>query len=239
LRERTAYCVVALVLAVAASCGSDETPAAIPVEEGETRLRSLLRERGVRVGSSGTNSMQSLRLAWAAFKEFAAVPVRPSELSDDPLSDGLLFEFGVFDFGGKWGKTFQLSFVRQLATADGDLQQVQLVAYFEPVAFDRMKSRIKVARCAEAGSCAARCTFEHTDAFVGDPCALSRTAGRPARPADRMLASASAWSFDTGGSSAKAQRTSWIRFVERSPMFREAAGTLQPLGYEVWQGSAD
>lgn len=48
----------------------------------------------------------------------------------------------MFDFGRPWGKTFELSFVRQYATADGDLQQIHLVAHFPPTALDDVVSEI-------------------------------------------------------------------------------------------------
>jgi hypothetical protein len=235
-RELRFFCVVLLALPFVAGCGSEEVERGIHVRQGEARLASLLRKRDVTPGS--TKPMLPLSVAWAAFKEFAAVPVRPSELSDEPLSDGLLFEFGVFDFGGKWGETLQVIFVRQLTTADGDLQQVHLVAHFTPSAFDEIRERINVALCAEAQGCAARCVFEGTDALVGDRCVLTLAAGQAA-PADRVLGSAGAWSFDTGGISTEAQRASWIAFVESSPVFRQLAGELEPLGYEVWQDSAE
>ncbi len=180
------------------------------MKQGAHRLTSLLRESGVTPGKRSVKSKQSLGSAWAAFKEFAAVPVQRSELSDEPLSDGLLFEFGVFAFGGKWGKTFQLNFVRQLATADGDLQQVHLVVHFAPATFERIKNRVKAAPCADAEGCAARCSFVETD-ILGSSCVLSLARDRTARSTGHELASASVWSFDTGGSDTQAQRTSWTR----------------------------
>jgi hypothetical protein len=196
------------------------------VEDGSTRLNSLLVERGVRASADSTSSPRSLRAAWRAFKEFAAVPAEGGELSDEPLSDGLLFEYGLLD------KSFELNLVRQLATADGDLQQVHLDVHFAPADVATISEATRARRCAEEEECPARCVFGSKPALFGTPCAASPGGGRVPR-------SVSAWSFDTGGSGTDEQRASWIRFVDGSLAFQEALFKLKPLRYEVWQESAE
>jgi hypothetical protein len=180
------------------SCGSHARES-ISVPQGGTRLAALLRKHGVRPGHD-VERRASFAAAWAAFKEFAAVPVDRRELTGDSLDDGFLFEAGVFDFGGRWGETFEVSFVRQLATRDGDLQQVHLVVHFPSGSWKRLGAR---------------------------GLAPNRYSANP-------------WSWDAGGSSKDQQRASWIASVERSTVFRNAVtGRVKPLGYEVWQDSAE
>ena len=99
---------------------------------------------------------------------------------------------GVFDSGEPWGRTFELSFVRQYATVDGDLQQVHLVAHYPASALNDLRS-------APTGS---------------------------------------TWSWDTGGPTREDQTQSWIDAVESSPAFQRLKG-IEPLGYEIWQESAE
>jgi len=233
--RRRALCFAVLAVAVA-GCGSNDGEPAMHVNEGVQRLASLIRERGVALDRSAS-SVKSIPVVWDAFKEFAAVPVESSELRDDAFSDGLLVEFGVFESGGDSGRTLQLILVRQLATDNGDLQQVRLVAHLRPADFDRIRRRLRVEECGDRKGCPARCAFENERALVGAPCVVSSSTGRLAG-SKPPLASVSAWSFDTGGSSTAEQRESWIAFVERSPLYREAR-KLKPLAYEVSQESAE
>jgi hypothetical protein len=218
----------AFLVVVAAGCGSTSGVPAMHVEDGSTRLNSLLLERGVRATADSTSSPRPLRAAWRAFKEFVAVPVNGGELSDEPLSDSLLFEYGLFGSDN----SFELSLVRQLATADGDLQQVHLDVRFASGAVATIEEATRARKCADEEGCAARCVFGSKAALFGTPCAASPGGGRVPR-------SVSAWSFDTGGSGTDEQRASWIRFVEGSLAFQEAAFKLKPLRYEVWQDSAE
>jgi hypothetical protein len=64
------------------------------------------------------------------------------------MADALWFEADAYDFGRKWGRTFEVSFVRQHGMKNGDLQQVHLVAHFSPLVFTRIRSRIRVISCA-------------------------------------------------------------------------------------------
>jgi hypothetical protein len=219
-----------LILALAAGCRSVDDAHAIHVKDGASRLSSLLRARGVSL-SPDANRPRPLRDAWRAFKAFASVPVLGSELSDDPGADGLLVEYGIFGSTGSSGRTFQLSFARQLATRDGDLQQVHLDVRFGPGAFATIGRHIRARTCTDGEGCQARCVFSDKAALFGAPCAES--------PAGRVPTSVSAWSFDTGGSGTDEQRASWISFVEASAAFREAASELKPVRYEVWQESAE
>jgi hypothetical protein len=219
-----------LIVALAAGCGSGGDEHAIHVKDGASRLASLLRARGVRL-SQDANGPRPLRVAWRAFKDFASVPVRGSELSDDAGSDALLVEYGLFDSTRSSGRTFQLSFVRQLGTREGDLQQVHLDVSFGRRAFATISRQIRARKCAEGEECPARCVFGSKSALFGTPCAES--------PAGRVPTSVTAWSFDTGGSGTDEQRASWISFVEASAAFQEAACELKPVRYEVWQESAE
>jgi hypothetical protein len=219
-----------LILALAAGCGSGNDEHAIHVKDGASLLASLLQARGVRLPPDA-NGPRPLRVAWRAFKDFASVPVRGSELSDDPGADGLLVEYGLLDSTGTSGRTFQLSFVRQLATRDGDLQQVHLDVWFGPGAFAEISQQIRARKCANGEGCPARCVFASKSALFGTPCADS--------PAGRSPTSVTAWSFDTGGSGTDEQRASWISFVEASAAFQEAAFELKPVRYEVSQESAE
>jgi hypothetical protein len=90
------------------------------------RLRALLVEEGVPLGRGKQPAAASVADAWTAFQRYAALPVVESDLGEGP-NDDLLYEAGVFDWGA-----FELSLVRQFGTADGDIQQVSLVAHFAP-----------------------------------------------------------------------------------------------------------
>ncbi|MBE3202480.1 hypothetical protein [Parafrankia irregularis] len=70
----------------------------------------------------------AVRQAWAAFLDFAAVRF---DVPDEPNADGLLYQFGIFDFGG--GPAFYLDPVRQFARFDDDEYiQVHLEIQFSP-----------------------------------------------------------------------------------------------------------
>jgi len=109
------------------------------VADGGTRLKAILGASHVTIGPEAQRP-GSLGSAWKAFQRFAALPAASGDLSDEDLSDGLLFEAGTYpdvtaSFAGGGKKTFQLDFVRQFATADGDLQQVHLVAHYPAKSF--------------------------------------------------------------------------------------------------------
>jgi len=130
MKAKTA-CALAAVVCGVAGCGpSVESDAGMRVTQSKGRLMLLLREQGIKVGRNVADRPPPVRSAFEAFKAFAAVPVAERDLSSDDLNDGLLYEAGVYDWGDAWGETFQLSFVRQYATREGDLQQVELVADF-------------------------------------------------------------------------------------------------------------
>lgn len=104
------------------------------VGDGGDRLRAILATSGVTIGP-GAERPGSLSTAWAAFQRFAALEVASGDLSGEELDDGLLFEAGTYSpataqFVKGGGETFQLGFVRQFETADGDLQQLHLVAHY-------------------------------------------------------------------------------------------------------------
>jgi hypothetical protein len=178
----------------------------------------------------------SISAAWRAFSAFAKLPVSKQDISDDPMADALLFEFGTFDWGDKWGKTFEVDFVRQLGMRDGDLQQVHLVAHFPARVGQQIMNRLGVAACPDGGSCAARCSYPGHHALVGKPCRI--TSQRDTT--EHTLDSAYTWSYDTGGSGVSGQRSSWIAFVASSPALRAVqANGGRALGYQVWRDSAD
>jgi hypothetical protein len=66
-----------------------------------------------------------------------------------------------------------------------------------------------------------------------------RAASRPGVAGGRVPSAVYAWAFDTGGSGTDERRASWIRFVEGSLAFQQAAFELKPLRYKVWQDSAE
>jgi hypothetical protein len=127
-----------LIVAVVAGCGSGAGRPGIHVRDGAGRLTSLLRAHGVRVSAHSAIASRPLRVAWRAFKEFASVPVRASELSDEPDPDALLFEYSRGSLPGN----FQMDFVRQLATSDGDFQQVHLGVEFAPAASAKIRQQL-------------------------------------------------------------------------------------------------
>ena len=205
------------------------------VSDSVPRLIALLRRDGVRIGQ-GQAEPGSIGSAWRAFQEFAKLPVAKQELSSDPMADALLFEFGTFDWGDKWGKTFEVDFVRQFGMRNGDLQQVHLVAHFPAQVAPRIMSRLGVGACTGGTECAARCAYVGDHALVGKPCRI--TARRNATV--RTLESSYTWSYDTGDSGVSGQRSSWIAFVASSPVLRAVrAYGGRTLGYEVWRDSAD
>jgi hypothetical protein len=222
------YIIAALAVFVsAAGCGSGGGKPAIHVHEGSQRLTALLRQGGLEPGEQAKPTA-SLGRAWRAFKQFAAVPVHSDELSDEPENDGFLFEFGLL------GGSSQMSFVRQLATSDGDLQQVHLDVTFPQATFSSVMAEIKVRPCGEDEGCPTRCSTR-VDELVGTPCLLEQAV----EMAHSTLRSAGTWSYDTGGSSNDEELASWIAFVESSPVFRDASRELKPLRYHVWQESAE
>jgi hypothetical protein len=202
----------------------------------ETKLKSLAQERGIRLGRDVGDENGSLRAALTAFAEFAAIPIADGDLDPDPMSDGLLFEFGVFDFGGGWGNTLTVSFVRQYGMADGDLQQVHLEAHFRPAAFAAILRRTRVAAC-DSRECVFRCAYGGASDLVGgERCAV--TSGVPER--NPSLHSASLWSFDAGEPGTASARARWLKLVEESPPFTYLSSREGLLvGYEIWQESAE
>jgi hypothetical protein len=202
----------------------------------DTTLKSLVREHGIELGRDVRSKGGSLDAALRAFAEFAEIPIANGDLDRDPMSDGLLFEFGVFDFGGVWGNTLTLSFVRQYGMADGDLQQVHLEAHFRSAAFPVILRRTHVEACDGRG-CVFRCAYGGaTDLIGGERCAIST--GTPGR--GPSIHSASLWSFDAGEPGTSAARTVWVRLVKESPPFRYLSGHQDLLlGYDVWQESAE
>jgi hypothetical protein len=140
---RTSWALVASValLGVVSGCGGRvEDGSQMRVAESKARLVSLLGERGIKVGLNRQERPPSMRAAWEAFKAFASLPVASSDLGSYEPNDDLLYEFGVYDWGDEWGRTFQVSFTRQYGTADGDIQQVQLVAHYPPSAGEGLGS---------------------------------------------------------------------------------------------------
>ncbi|MEV0068003.1 MULTISPECIES: hypothetical protein [unclassified Amycolatopsis] len=63
----------------------------------------------------------SAQQAWAAFLDFAALRF---DLPDEPDADGLLYQFGVYDFTGE--PAFHLDPTRQLALREEQYVQVHL-----------------------------------------------------------------------------------------------------------------
>lgn len=144
-RLSTSTVVVALVaglaLGVATGCGGSNQPgdgkgaqeAALRVEGSVQTLRSLLKARGVRLdGSAG-----SMQTAWAAFKQFAALPIAESDIISEVEGDGFLFQWGAYDrLFGRRERTFQVEFTRQYVLRNEDIQQVHLVVNFARAPLD-------------------------------------------------------------------------------------------------------
>jgi len=136
-----AVLVAAVALATAVGCGgagksgSDTSGSGgvLRVNGSVQTLRSLLRAHGVRVdGSAG-----SVRSAWAAFKEFAAVPIAEDEVIGEAEGDGFLLQWGTYERTfGKHERTFQVEFTRQYVLRNDDLQQVHLVVNFAQAPID-------------------------------------------------------------------------------------------------------
>jgi hypothetical protein len=208
------------------------------VSESVPRLTSLLRANGVSVETDARTKPAPLASAWTAFRQFAALRVSQNDLENDPMADAFLFEVGTYDSSAKWGRTLEVSFVRQYGMKDGDLQQVHLIAHFRPRAFDEIRSQIRVSSCApHVPGCVALCSYAGRNQLTGSPCRI--VAGSTARAADRKLDDVSAWSFDTGVAAREAQRRSWIAFVDSSPLLLRTLASKELLGYEVRQESVE
>jgi hypothetical protein len=124
---------VVVVTGCVAGCGGQSTAPSdeVRVADAKTRLEKMLAAEKV-----GTDANPNrLATTWAAFKAFAAVPVAADDLSGNELSDGLLFEAATGD-DRQW---FELNFVRQFDTGDGDLQQLHLVVHFPANRFRRVE----------------------------------------------------------------------------------------------------
>jgi hypothetical protein len=80
----------------------------IPIRATERQLKQLLRD-----ASAGLASPESLRPAWAAFRTFAVLTVQTSAGAD---SDGILYQSGVFAFGGP--ERYYVDLVRQFEVVD-------------------------------------------------------------------------------------------------------------------------
>jgi hypothetical protein len=111
----------------------------IPIRATARQLKQLLRD-----ASAGLASPESLRPAWAAFRTFAVLSV---ETSADADSDGILYQSGVFAFGGP--ERYYVDLVRQFDVVDGTgehdhYEQVHLRAPVRaqrlPVLLDRWES---------------------------------------------------------------------------------------------------
>jgi hypothetical protein len=230
---RTAL-ILLLAVACLTSCGSSTQ--AMHALGSDTKLKSLVRERGIRLGRNVGQDDGSLRAALSAFAEFAEIPIAEGDLDRDPMSDGLLFEFGVFDFGGVWGNTLTLSFVRQYGMADGDLQQVHLEAHFPAAALPVILRRTHAEAC-DGRDCVFRCAYGGASDLVGgERCAVTSEVPGRSPP----LHSASLWSFDAGEAGTGAARIAWLRLVKESPPFKYLSSHDDLLlGYEVWQESAE
>ncbi len=99
----------------------------IPIRATERQLKQLLRE-----SSAGLASPESLRPAWAAFRTFAVLTVQKSADAD---SDGILYQSGVFTFGGP--ERYYVDLVRQFEVVDGTgehdhYEQVHCELQYEP-----------------------------------------------------------------------------------------------------------
>jgi hypothetical protein len=94
-------------LAVSTQCGKmtgmDGGDRGISIGDVPTRFRDLLRQAGLSADSLDPDS------ARRTFRRFADAPVLTA-------SDGILYEFGTFTFGGE--RRFRVEFVRQFETRD-------------------------------------------------------------------------------------------------------------------------
>lgn len=94
----------------------------IHTEEAEGHLRTALVAVGFRFDAP------DLRLAWEAFRAFAAVPAAAAD-------DAFLFQYGVHTFSGR--ERFHWDLTRQFSHEDDDgayagMEQVHLTIYYAP-----------------------------------------------------------------------------------------------------------
>jgi hypothetical protein len=102
----------------------------VKAAEAREALEHELSERGVDPASPNPP------LVWEAFQRFGARPV--DDVPNDPAldADGLLVEFGTYDWHDGEGERFQLSFVRQFTFYDEDdydhMEHVRCVLSYPP-----------------------------------------------------------------------------------------------------------
>jgi hypothetical protein len=202
------------------------------VASGATHLRALLSAAHVPVGRGKKPSAASFLVAWTAFQRFARLAVDRDDLSGDEPNDDLLYEFGVYE-STYWGTSFEVDFTRQFATANGDIQQVHLVVHFPVTAFVPIAGDLRATPCVPGSGCVFGCFFTDDDALVPKTCRLVPKGGY--RVKDMTL-----WASESGGEGAEAQRADWARAIESSPVFRALISRrIPPVGYEIWQDSAE
>ncbi|MFI5916575.1 hypothetical protein [Dactylosporangium sp. NPDC051541] len=98
--------------------------ATVSISEAESLLTSMLDHAGVRPGQAGGADVLA---TVEVFRRFAAVPVEDAASSDDD-GDGVLAEFGTFDFYGT--PEFLAGLARQFIEADDEVVMWQLRCKF-------------------------------------------------------------------------------------------------------------
>lgn len=94
-------------------------------------LDAMLRDAGIDVDAP---SAEDVRAVWEVFKRFAAIPAEDVDLDADAGADGLLVQYGTYDWGD--GEMFELDFTRQFSyEEDGEydgMTQLNCTLRFEP-----------------------------------------------------------------------------------------------------------
>ena len=102
-------------------------------DEAESRLREQLVLAGV---SLEAPTAQDVERTWQVIREFASEPIE--DALPEPETDGLLAQFGTYDWGD--GPHFELGMTRQIIVADPDedddeqgvMTQLECTFRFEP-----------------------------------------------------------------------------------------------------------
>jgi hypothetical protein len=95
-------------------------------------LRSMLRDAGIKLDDPAAEDVPR---AWEVFKAFGKIPV--DDVAPDSDSDGLLVQYGVYDWGDEDGLHFSFDFTRQFAFNDDEgkydhMEQLSCNFIFEP-----------------------------------------------------------------------------------------------------------
>ena len=108
--NRLVHSLLVPVLAFSILTACNSQPKKLKIKDAEAKFKAMLAEAGF--GQGKADVMQ----CWEVFKKFSAVPVACEE-------DSLLFECGVYSFGG--APSFHFDFTRQFAYQEKGEQELQ------------------------------------------------------------------------------------------------------------------